>query len=241
MSASSSPLAQVLQRADVWRGRLAQVSVEGEPSGFDVLDAELPGGGWPRGALTELLVSQQGVGELSLLLPALARLSQTGWVALIAPSHLPHAAAWAGAGIALEHLWLVRANDAMDAAWATEQVLASGAFAAVLSWLPKANAYALRRLQLAAEGQRSLAFVMRPTHAASSSSPAPLRLTLEAGQADDVGYLIARLIKRRGPLQHQPLRLMVKRPLPLARLNKKRITHLSLSRRQPTMTDVLLK
>jgi len=41
-------------------------------SGFDALDAELPGGGWPHGVLTELLLPQPGVGELRLLAPALA-------------------------------------------------------------------------------------------------------------------------------------------------------------------------
>ena len=41
-------------------------------SGFAALDAQLPGGGWPHGVLTELLLPQAGVGELRLLAPALA-------------------------------------------------------------------------------------------------------------------------------------------------------------------------
>ncbi len=41
-------------------------------SGFAALDAQLPGGGWPHGVLTELLLPQAGVGELRLLSPALA-------------------------------------------------------------------------------------------------------------------------------------------------------------------------
>ena len=44
-------------------------------SGFDALDAQLPGGGWPHGTLTELLLAQAGVGELRLLAPALAALA----------------------------------------------------------------------------------------------------------------------------------------------------------------------
>ena len=44
-------------------------------SGFDALDAQLPGGGWPHGTLTELLLAQVGVGELRLLAPALAALA----------------------------------------------------------------------------------------------------------------------------------------------------------------------
>ncbi|MDI7065596.1 hypothetical protein QMO17_30595, partial [Klebsiella pneumoniae] len=38
--------------------------------GHTVLGAELPGGGWPAGALTELLTPQPGCGELRLLQPA---------------------------------------------------------------------------------------------------------------------------------------------------------------------------
>lgn len=47
-------------------------------SGFDALDAELPGGGWPHGVLTELLLAQPGVGELRLLAPALAAVAPLG-------------------------------------------------------------------------------------------------------------------------------------------------------------------
>ena len=41
-------------------------------SGFALLDAQLPGGGWPHGVLTELLLAQPGIGELRLLAPTLA-------------------------------------------------------------------------------------------------------------------------------------------------------------------------
>ncbi len=47
-------------------------------SGFDLLDAQLPGGGWPHGELTELLLAQPGIGELRLLAPALAAVAQAG-------------------------------------------------------------------------------------------------------------------------------------------------------------------
>lgn len=48
------------------------------PSGFATLDAELPGGGWPHRLLTELLLPHDGVGEMRLLAPALARLQAVG-------------------------------------------------------------------------------------------------------------------------------------------------------------------
>lgn len=48
------------------------------PSGFARLDAELPGGGWPTQALTELLLPHAGLGELRLLAPALAQVQEQG-------------------------------------------------------------------------------------------------------------------------------------------------------------------
>ena len=44
-------------------------------TGFAALDAQLPGGGWPHGVITELLLPQPGVGELRLLAPALLALA----------------------------------------------------------------------------------------------------------------------------------------------------------------------
>ena len=72
MSALPLPaaLAEVLARGDVWRGdTLARLPEDAVPSGHVELDAELPGGGWPRGNLTEILVDRGGLGEMSLLLP----------------------------------------------------------------------------------------------------------------------------------------------------------------------------
>src|SRR6185369_2713843 len=103
------------------------------PTGYPELDAELPGGGWPRGNLSEFLVARSGFGELSLLLPALAQLSAAGgWLALVAPPWQLHAPAWAAAGIALERLVVVKAGG--QAVWCLEQLLASGGFAGVLGW-----------------------------------------------------------------------------------------------------------
>src|SRR5687768_10887439 len=52
-------------------------------SGFPLLDAELPGGGWPRRALSELLLPHPGVGEMRLLSPCLARIQQAGRLVML--------------------------------------------------------------------------------------------------------------------------------------------------------------
>src|SRR6266571_3469358 len=91
---------ELLHNPLLWRGdQLARIE-HAVPSGFADLDDELPGGGWPQGALTELLLNEEGIGELRLLLPALQRLAQSGeWIALVAPPHIPYAPAFAAAGI----------------------------------------------------------------------------------------------------------------------------------------------
>ena len=138
MSAAPLPiaLAEVLARGDVWCGdTLASLPGATISSGHPELDAELPGGGWPRGNLTEFLVDRGGLGELSLLLPALAQLSAAGgWLALVAPPWLPHAPAWAAAGVVPERLVVVRAGR--QAAWCLEQWLASGGFIELIAENP---------------------------------------------------------------------------------------------------------
>ena len=67
-------LEQLLQHPCIWRvGQVAAAARTGIGSGFAQLDKELPEGGWPAGALTELLCDDQGIGEISLLSPADAR------------------------------------------------------------------------------------------------------------------------------------------------------------------------
>lgn len=211
MSAAPLPiaLAEVLARGDIWRGdALASLPESALPSGHPELDEELPGGGWPRGNLTEILVDRSGLGEMSLLLPALAHLSaEGGWLALVAPPWLPHAPAWVAAGLALERLVIVKAGK--QAAWCCEQLLACGGFAGVLAW-PEAgiDAKALRRLQAAADGQSTFTWLWRPIALAATPSPAPLRLALAAGE----GGLSVRILKRRGRPAARPLNLSIARP-----------------------------
>ncbi|WP_300322027.1 translesion DNA synthesis-associated protein ImuA [Accumulibacter sp.] len=207
-------LSQVLDRPDVWRGEtLARAPLPGVPTGFAELDHELPGGGWPRGGLVEILPSQRGIGELSLLLPALARLSrdELAWLVCVAPPHPLHAPALHEHGVALSRL-LVASAPGRDAAWSCERALVADGVGAVLAWLPDVQTTALRRLQLAAESSRTLLFVFRPATCAGESSPAPLRLLLE-GEGEQ---LIVRLLKRRGGAQSALLPIAIQRPARLS-------------------------
>lgn len=152
------------------------------PTGFAELDAALPGGGWPVGAITELMPAAQGIGELSLLMPALAHLSRAGrYLAWIAPPCLPYPPALVQHGLALERVLLIQAHDARSVLWAAEQVLRCPAIGAVLAW-PEAllDDRRVRRLQLAAEAGGSCGWLYRPPAAAQQHSPAALRLKLKS-------------------------------------------------------------
>ena len=169
----------------VWRGRERYVTSASIPTGFAALDNALPAQGWGVGGVTELLVEQHGIGELSLLLPGLQHVAgQTAnaWAALINPPHIPYAPAFSNAGIALERLLIINSGDDTNTLWATEQVLRSGLFGAVVAWIHKSGAQRQRRLQLAAETGGSWATVYRPLRAHREHSPVATRICLGMSQ-----------------------------------------------------------
>jgi hypothetical protein len=190
-------LDSLLQHPALWRAREPGEATghAGLPTGYAVLDRVLPGGGWPLRGLVEILVDRTGIGELSLVLPALARLcsdpGQGGWLACISPPHPPYAPALAARGIDVSRILVVRAPPAE---WAMEQALRSGACRAVLGWAPCRNGQSLRRLQLAAEQSHCLAVLFRRLRDAQEPSPAVLRIALEGTALG----LAARILKSRG-------------------------------------------
>lgn len=189
----------LLHHPAIWRGGdLSSATVPTVSSGHASLDQQLPGGGWPLGAVTEILMDGAGIGELSLLLPTLAQVAEEGrGIVWVAPPHVPYAPALAAAGVTPDMCLVVNPDrkTSADLAWTVEQALRSGACGAVLAWPGAQLDYrSLRRLQLAAEASGALCFLFRPLSVANLPSPAPLRLKL--GMADK--HLAVSLLKRRG-------------------------------------------
>jgi len=78
---------------DLWRAsQLASALSRTVASGHAALDTELPGHGWPTGALTEVIVPQPGCGELRLLKPALEAIASRSVFVLQPPHKLQPAA-----------------------------------------------------------------------------------------------------------------------------------------------------
>ncbi|MCC5795585.1 MAG: translesion DNA synthesis-associated protein ImuA [Chromatiales bacterium] len=203
--ADAGGIDELLRGHLLWRGpgRAAHGAAP-LPSGFPVLDQALAGG-WPVGVLTELLVDHYGIGELSLLLPALARLGEarpSHWLMLVAPPCLPYAPALEQAGIPLSRLLLVHAQGRDEVFWACEQGLRSGSCAAVLAFPGQASLTGLRRLQLAARDSGAWTVLFRPASSRRQPSPAALRIAL-APEAP--GFLAIEIFKSR--VSGRPLRL----------------------------------
>ena len=207
---SGLPALQALHPA-LWLGhQIGRVAEQAVPSGFAALDAQLPGGGWPRRVLTELLLPHPGIGEIRLLSASLVATQRAGGLVMLfdPPTGL---SAWALAdlGFDVEQLLIIntraRVVPGSDSLWALEQSLKSGHVGAVLAWLPpRLRAERLRRLQLAAHQHDGPAFVLREMAAADRPTASPLRLALRPRGAD---LLEVRVLKRRGPPLETALRL----------------------------------
>ena len=193
---SDPKLARLLEHPAIWRGRSA-ASFPTLRTGYAALDAYLPGGGWPRAGLIEILVSRFGSGELQLVLPALAALTRAAsarWCVWVAPPLLPFAPALVSQGVVLDRVAVVGGARPL---WAFEQVLGSGACEAALGWCRDPRSRDIRRLQLAAERGRTLGVLFRPRRAAREASGALLRLLLEPrGGGVRVTFLKGRGLKR---------------------------------------------
>lgn len=192
-------------------------------TGFVALDRILPQRGWIADGLNELLGNDQGVGEFSLLLPALAQSCAQGKsVVLVDPPFLPYAPALASAGIALAQLIVIRHVEAEARFWAAEQALRSKACGAAVVWsnetarlLPDLT---LRRLQMAAHAGSCAAFLFRPRRACEQASPAPLRIVYAPGGGElDLVLHKCRGVSGRPRVRIQPWRhAWASRPLKAA-------------------------
>lgn len=204
--------------ADAFAGATLAPGAQGAvvPSGHPALDAQLPGGGWPVGALCEVLQPPGQHHEWRLLLPALCAVSgtagATGRVVLVGAPLTPFGPGLAGQGLDAASLLWVQADALAQRLWAAEQVLRCAGVAALLLWLApvrgeQVRTEHLRRLHLAALAHSKLLFVMRAQAVQGEASPAVLRLLLGAPPSSSAPGALNRqgadalavyLFKRRG-------------------------------------------
>ncbi|HEX5972670.1 MAG TPA: ATPase domain-containing protein [Gemmatimonadaceae bacterium] len=166
------------------------------PTGIAALDAVLPGGGLPRGRLTEL-AGPAGSGKTTIARAIVeATVADRGWVAYVDAQRTLDPRDWAHLGDA-EGVWMIRPHDATRAAWCADVLLRSGAFALVVldgaPALTRSNAVRLTRLARDADG-------------------ALLVLGDRAGAATQLGGAVRLVVERPSPGQRRrPARLDARR------------------------------
>jgi protein ImuA len=191
----------------MWRGDELGSSSQREvvSTGFEQLDVELPGGGWPCRSLTEVLQPQPSLCEWRLLGPSLKRIAAAGGhVILVSPPKHPHVPGLLQHGLQAHQIVWLDAKTPAERLWTTEQLIKSNPAGAVLSWLPQARQEQLRRLQVHAQSCDSPVFLFRPATCQHDASPAPLRLLVDLG-AD--WQIDVKVFKRRGPPLDEQLSL----------------------------------
>jgi hypothetical protein len=196
---SDQPLDHLLAHPELWRAGQLGHPEETRSSGFPGLDEHLPGGGWPRAGLAELLLATAGVGELRLLVPLMRALSreEARWIVWVDPPFLPYAPALEALGVDVSRILLIHPKSHQEALWALERASRSGTCSLALAWLEERQLELkdTRRLQLAARQGRTLACLFRPAEAAGVKSMAELRLGVTLPEP---GVAAVEIHKRRG-------------------------------------------
>ena len=184
--------------AAIWRGdELGSPITSVVSSGFNALDAELPGHGWPCRSLTEVLQAQPSVAEWRLLAPALRHTVGLGQdVVVVGPPKHPHLPGLRHVGLDERRLVWIQSEAPAERLWVTEQLIKANAGGALVAWLPQARQEQIRRLQVCAQHWDGLIFLCRPAAAEHEPSAAPLRVQLRFGLDWE---LHVHVLKRKGP------------------------------------------
>lgn len=202
-------LSALKQSARIWQGHQpAHTRQPAESTGYQALDNQLGGLGWPRGALSECLLDTPGIGELHLLLPLMQRLTHSGkTVFWLNPPHIPYAPALVREGIDLDQIIVIHTQNSSDFLWTLENCLRSPVTGLVMAWPGTLALRDVRRLQLAAEAGSNVCVLFRERCHAAQNSPAALRLELQPAANQ---CLQVQILKRRGSWPGQRCEL----PLP---------------------------
>ena len=205
-----------LLRNHVQRGAAAGLALGADEStgpgiatNFAVLDAFLPWRGWPVGAMTEIMTDTTGCGEMSLLLPAMARLTQEKRpILMIGAPHALYAPALTQAGVDPSRVTQINpsstSKQAKENLWSAEQALKTGLPGMVVLWTAASQSVApevLRRLHLSTLGRDTMLIHFRGKSSMSQPSPAWLRF----GFAADDTHIRLQVLKCRGRLLTRPL------------------------------------
>lgn len=166
----------------IWRGKDPLPVWPQVSTGYPDLDA-LIGGGWPTRDLVEVMTQGDGLGRSTLLLPALATLTQAGKVVSWLPAYdeRPYAPTLHRNGVDLGRVIITATEEHQQRLWAAELCLRNAACGAVVITETRTiTDTQLRRLKLAAASSNAIGFILRNEAAAASPSPASLRIRIRS-------------------------------------------------------------
>jgi cell division inhibitor SulA/protein ImuA len=180
-----------LHHLNAWERKTAPSKSLVTPTGIDGLDDLLPCGGWPKGGLVELIVPDEYTDVISLLMPALVRLSRQGrWLAMVTPPHQTRKRLFTDTDLNPVRVLQLNPHPGRSALWTVESMLSSGTCGAVLAW-PHCNTELMdRRLQKAAARGKALGILIRYEGLSVPPSGVDVRLKLEMDAEGGVVYLV---------------------------------------------------
>lgn len=188
----------------LWRGSdMAEQGDYGHSTGYTELDDILPGRGWPKNSMMEIVTPHWGMGELQLLIPYMREITEQGkWILWISPPYLLNAPALLKEGIDINQILIVQLDTSCkEAMWAIEKALQTESCGLVLAWQNWLSNKVLRRLQLAAEGGETLGVLFHQHD--SKDSPSALRLEIGATADRDFRKAQVNVLKARGNYKHK--------------------------------------
>ncbi|NNJ95365.1 MAG: hypothetical protein HKP57_11510 [Halobacteria archaeon] len=160
-------------------------------SGCQELDDMLPGGGWPKGGVVELIVPDDHAEAIDLVMPVLRRLSLQGrWITLVTPPLPSRAAVFTDRDINASRVLQVNPHPGRSGLWTVESMLRSGDCAALLAWPGCDTELMDKRLQKAAEHGKSLCLLFRYASLATHPSGVDVRLRVEVSEGGRAVYRV---------------------------------------------------
>ncbi|KNH14154.1 translesion DNA synthesis-associated protein ImuA [Vibrio cyclitrophicus] len=162
----------------IWKGLQSTTLGSTTSTGYPQLDKQLDGG-FPTHGVIEV-ESQQGIGELRLLTPYLAQQNSQKLAIFINPPGKIGAEFFSSQRIQLENILVIEPQRDLDALWAAEQCLKSGACHSVLLWGTNLEIHQTKRLQAASETGKCLQFHFKATSHNQLSLPVSLSMKLSS-------------------------------------------------------------
>jgi cell division inhibitor SulA len=183
--------ANKLHQLNAWEQPAVSGSSLVTATGIPVLDNMLPCGGWPKSGLVEIILPDAYSDALSLLMPALIRLSQQGrWIAMVNPTWPTRSGLLTECAINHARVMQVNPHPGRSALWTAESMLYSGDCSVVMAWPNCSTELMGKRLQKAAAHGKALGILFCYEGLETQPSGVETRLKLEVDGEGRAVYLL---------------------------------------------------